>query len=99
MTTTAANTVTKMRTSLTMAMSDDARERKGEREHSAAEAVAHVIGGGDMAALMGDRPEPRKDEVEDGIDEDGIGGGEEAHRAFAEDQRRNGDEGIGGVEG
>ncbi len=44
---------------------DDAGQRDGEREHAAAEPVAHIVGGGDVAALMGDRPEPREDDVED----------------------------------
>ena len=47
---------------------------------------------------MGDRPQARKDDVEDGIDQDRVRHGEEAHRAFAEHQRRDGDKGIGGVE-
>ncbi len=47
---------------------------------------------------MRDRPEPRKDEIEDGIDEDGVRHGEEADGAFAVNQRRNGDKGVGGVE-
>ena len=57
-----------------------------------------IVGGGDVAALMRDRPQPGKDDVEDRIDQDRVRHGEEAHRAFAEHQRRDGDEGVGGVE-
>ena len=77
---------------------DDAGQRDGEREQAAAEAVAHIVGRGDMAALVRDRPEPREDEIEDRIDQDRVGDGEEAHGALAEHERRHGDEGVGGVE-
>ncbi len=45
-----------------------------------------------------DRPQPRKDEIEEGIDEDRVGDGEEAKSAGSEHERRHGDEGIGRVE-
>ena len=77
---------------------DNARQREGEREQPAAEAVADEVGGGDMAARARDLPQAREDDIENGIDEDGVGNGEETHRALAEDERRNGDERIGGVE-
>ena len=35
---------------------DDAGQRHGEREHAAAEAVAHEVRRRDVAALMRDRP-------------------------------------------
>src|SRR4029453_2974555 len=64
----------------------------------APEAIADVVGGGDMAARVRDPPQARKNDIENGIDEDGVGNGEEAHRALAEDERRDGDERIGRIE-
>ena len=53
---------------------------------------------GDVAVLVRDRPEPREHEEQDRIDHDRVRHGEEADRAGAEQQRRHGDEGVGGVE-
>ena len=44
---------------------DDAGQRHGKREHAAAEAVAHEVRRRHVAALARDRPEPRKDEIEE----------------------------------
>ena len=77
---------------------DDAGDRHREREPAVAEAALHEIAGGDVAVLVADVPEARKDEEEDRIDDDGVGHREEGERAGAERERRNRDEGIGGVE-
>src|SRR5262245_57869585 len=77
---------------------DDAGQRESEREQPVVEAIADEVGGGDMAARMRDLPQAREDDIENGIDEDGVGNCEEAHRALAEDERRDGDERIGRIE-
>ena len=77
---------------------DDPGQRHGEREQPVAEAVAHEVGCGHVPARVSDGPEPREDQIEDRIDEDGVGHREEAHGAGAEHERRHGDEGVGGVE-
>src|SRR5262249_47507590 len=66
---------------------------------SAAEAIAHEVRCGQVPALVGNDPETREDEIEDGIDEDGVGHREETHSPFTEDKRWHGDEGVSGVEG
>ncbi len=50
------------------------------------------------AARPRDLPQPRKHDIENGVDEDGVGNGEETHRALAVDESRDGDEGVGRVE-
>ena len=77
---------------------DDAGHGDREPEMAAAETIADEIGGGHVALAVRDRPQPRKDEIEDGIDEDGVRHREETHGALAEHQRRHRDEGVGGVE-
>ena len=64
----------------------------------AVEAVAHEVRRRHVAALARDRPEPRKDQIEERIDKDRVGDGEEAHGAGAEHERRHGDERVGGIE-
>jgi hypothetical protein len=51
-----------------------------------------------MTESLGFDPEPRKDEIEDGINDDGVRDDEEAHGARAEDQRGQGDESIRRIE-
>src|SRR5262245_9349812 len=51
-----------------------------------------------MTATLGFGPEARKDKIEDGINDDGVRYDKEAHGARAEDQRRQGDEGIRRIE-
>ena len=52
----------------------------------------------DVVVLVADVPEPRKHQEQDRIDHDRVGHREERDRAGAERQRRDGDEGVGGVE-
>jgi hypothetical protein len=47
---------------------------------------------------VGDGPQPHRGQQHERVHHDRVGDGEEAQRADAEDQRRDGDEGVGGVE-
>ena len=51
-----------------------------------------------MPGAGGDGPEPRHDQEYDGVDQDGVGQGEEPVGAGRVDQRGHGDDGVGGVE-
>jgi hypothetical protein len=59
---------------------------------------AHEVARGDVAVLAAHVPQPRKHQEQERIDDDRVGHGEERHRAGAERERRNGDEGVGGVD-
>ena len=72
--------------------------RNGERQPAIAEAAAHEIRRGDIAVLAAHIPQPRKNQKQQRIDEDGVGHREERHRAGAEGERRNRDEGVRGVD-
>jgi hypothetical protein len=76
----------------------DAGERDGQRQCLRAEAALHIIGGGDIAVPVRHGPQAREAEEKDGIDQDGVGHGEEADRAGGEHGGGHRDEGIGGVE-
>ena len=77
---------------------DDAGDRHRQRQPAVAEAAAHEIARGDVAVLFANIPESREDQKQDRIDHDGVRHREEGDRAGTERERRNGDEGIGGIE-
>ena len=77
---------------------DDAGQRDGQRQPAIAVAATHEVAGGDVAALVAHVPQARKDQEQDGIDDDGVRDGEEGQRAGAEGQRRNRDERVRGVQ-
>src|SRR5262249_54931496 len=77
---------------------NDAGDRHGKREPAVAEAATHEICCRDVAVLVADMPEARKDQKENGENDDGVRDCEERDRARAIRQRRHGDEGIGGIE-
>ncbi len=77
---------------------DDAGHRDRQRQPAVAEPAAHEIGGGDVAVLVHDAPQPRKHQEQQRIDDDRVGHREERDGAGAEGQRRHGDEGVGGIE-
>ena len=77
---------------------DDAGDGDRQRQPAIAEAPAHEITRRDVAVLVADVPEAPKDQEQEGIDDDGVGHGEERDRAGAERERGNRDEGVGGVQ-
>ena len=77
---------------------DDAGDRHRQRQPAVAETAAHEVRRRDVVVLVTDMPEPRKHQEQDRIDHDRVGHGEERHRAGAERERRDGDEGVGRIE-
>ena len=77
---------------------DDPGDRDQQREQVRGVAAADEVGRGHVAVGAGHRPQPEHREEHDRVEDDRVGQGEEAHRAGAEHQRRDGDEGVGGVE-
>jgi len=69
-----------------------------KREHAAVEAVAHEISGGHVTVCVGQRPEPGKHHVKNGVEQDRIRDSEKAHRTLAKDERRYGNERVGRIE-
>jgi hypothetical protein len=61
-------------------------------------AAAHEIARRDVIVLVADVPEPRKCQEQDRVNQDRVRHREEGDGAGAEGERRNGDEGIGGVD-
>ena len=78
------------------------RQNAGRRNRKlqpfVAVAAKHKIGGGDVAVFLRDRPQARQGQVEERIDDDRVGHGEEAVGANGEDDRGNRDDRVGGVE-
>ena len=72
--------------------------RHRQRQCAVAETAAHEIGRGDVAPGARHRPQPGIDREQNRIDQNGVGHGEEAHRARAEHQCRHRNEGVGGIE-
>ncbi|MGF6233510.1 hypothetical protein QFZ27_007465 [Inquilinus ginsengisoli] len=72
----------------------------GDRQLQPARAVLaeHHVAGGDVAMLLRPLPQLRHHQEDEGIDDDGVGQGEEAVGADGVDQRRHRDHGVGGVE-
>ena len=77
---------------------DDAGNCHRQCEPAVTEAAAHEIAGCDVVVLVADIPEPRKHQKQDRVDHDRVGHREESDGAGAEGQRRDGNEGVGGVE-
>ena len=76
----------------------DAGRRNRKLQTFVAVAAKHEIGGGDVAMFLRDRPQARQRQVEERIDDNRIRHGEEAEGANGENNRRNRDDRIGGVE-
>ena len=76
----------------------DAGRRDRKLQSFVAVAAKHEIGGGDVAMFLRDRPQARQRQVQERIDNDRIGHGEEAEGANGEDERGNRDDRVGGVE-
>ena len=76
----------------------DAGDRDRKLQSFVAVAAKHKIGGGDVAMFVRDRPQPRQRQVQERIDNNRIGHGEEPVCANGEDDRGNRNDGIGGVE-
>ena len=76
----------------------DAGRRNRKLQPFVAIAAKHKIGGGDVAVFVRDRPQARQRQVEERIDDDRVGHGEEPEGANGEDDRRNRDDRVGGVE-
>ena len=78
------------------------RDRAGECdrdfERTVAEAVAHEIGSGNVAALARDAPKAHQHDEHDGIGDGFNGHGKEPERSDSIDERRNGDERVGGID-
>ena len=78
------------------------RQNAGRRDRKLQSFVAvpakHEIGRCDVAMFLRDRPQARQRQVQERIDDDRIGHGEEAVGANGEDDRRNRDDRVGGVE-
>jgi hypothetical protein len=77
---------------------DDAGERDRERERRRPMARANEVGRRGHPVPVGDRPDADGGEQNQRVDDDRVGNREEADRAEAEDERRNRDEGVGGVD-
>ena len=77
---------------------DDARDGDCERQPPVAESASYEVGRRDVAVLVADVPEPREHQKQQRIDQNGVGNGKERHRARAEGERRDGDEGVGGID-
>ena len=77
---------------------EDAGDRDRQRQALGAEAAADEVRGGDVAVLVRDRPQPRQEGEDQRVDEDRVRHREEAGRARRVDRRRDGDEGVRGVE-
>ena len=76
---------------------DDARHARSQRQPSVAKAAADEIGGGDIAVPVTDRPQAWKDQIQNGINHDRVGHGEEADRTGAVHQGRNSYESVCGI--
>jgi hypothetical protein len=76
----------------------NARRRNRKLQTLVAISAEHKIGRCDVAMFLRDRPQARQGQVQERIDDDRIGHGEETKRANGEDDRRNRDHGIGGIE-
>ena len=76
----------------------DAGERDGQRQQAAVVAAADEVGAGDVVVAAAHRPQARHDHEDERVDDDRVRQREHADRAGAEDQRRHGDEGVGGVQ-
>ncbi len=73
-------------------------DRDRKLQSLVAVAAEHKIGGRDVAVLLRDRPQPRQRQVQERIDDDRVGHGEEPVGANGEDDGGNRDDRIGGVE-
>ncbi len=76
----------------------DAGRRDCKLQSLMAIAAKHKVGGGHVAMLVRDRPEPGQRQVQERIDDDRVGHREEPEGADGEDDRGNRDDRIGGVE-
>jgi len=77
---------------------NDPGDRDRQGQPFVAVPAAHEIRGGDVAVPPRHRPQARKHDKDKGIHHDRVGDGEEAERAGAEEQCRDGDESVCCVE-
>ena len=76
----------------------DAGRRNRKLQPFVVVAAKHKIGGGDVAMFLRDRPQARQGQVQERIDDDRVGDGEEPESANGEDDSRNRDDRVGGIE-